>query len=107
MASASTWTLTGAATEYTVAVDESGRWLSLVAWGPHGGDVGAVEYATDGLRPFLGPDLVLDARSAYWDFADADSSGEGLRATFVDPVTGLRAVQCYRFAPGTDVVERW
>ena len=124
--SASTWTLTGATTEYTVAIDESGRWLSLVAWGPHGvnegpsplafhgrvqymtrGDVAAVEYATDGLRPFLGPDLVLDARSLYWDFADAEFSGDWLRATFVDPVSGLRAIQCYRFAPGTDVVERW
>jgi alpha-galactosidase len=119
------WTLTGATTEYTVR--QAGRFLELVAWGPHGvsdgpspyafhgrvqyltaGDVAAIEYATDGLRPFLGPDLVLaDARSAYWDFEGAVAEHGSLRATFTDPVTGLRVVQCYRFAPGTDVIERW
>jgi alpha-galactosidase len=117
------WTLTGATTEYTV--QQSGRFLSLVAWGPHGvsdgpsplgfhgrvqymtpGDVAAIEYATDGLRPFLGADLVLDQRSAYWELSSVDDT-DGLHATFVDAVTGLRAVQHYRFAPGTDVVERW
>jgi len=109
------WTLTGATTEYTV--QRSGRFLSLVAWGPHGvsdgpaplafhgrvqymtpGDVAAVEYATDGLRPFLGPDLALEQRSAYWDLVSVDDTN-GLHATFADPVTGLRAVQHYRFAP--------
>jgi alpha-galactosidase len=118
------WTLTGATTEYTVTAGPA--WLSLYAWGPHdvsagpspldfhgrvqfmtAGDVTAVEYATDGLRPFLGADLVLDARSSSWDFGSVDLDGDGLRATFLDPVTGLRAVQCYRFAPGTDVIERW
>ena len=132
------WTLSGASTEYTVR--QSGRFLELVAWGPHGvsegpspyefhgkvqyqtpGDVAAIEYATDGLRPFLGPDLVLaDARSAYWDFEGAVAERPvahqwsapvvrygSLRATFADPVTGLRVVQCYRFVPGTDVLERW
>jgi alpha-galactosidase len=119
------WTLTGATTEYTVR--QHGRFLELVAWGPHGvsdgpspydfhgrvqyltlGDVAAIEYATDGLRPFLGPDLVLaDARSAYWDFENAVVENGLLRATFADPVTGLRLVQCYRYAPGTDVIERW
>jgi alpha-galactosidase len=118
------WTLTGATTEYTVSAGPA--WLRLHAWGPHGvsdgpspldfhgrvqymtpGDVTAVEYATDGLRPFLGADLVLDARSSYLEFAAVDEDRDGLRATFVDPVTGLRVVQCYRFAPGTDVIERW
>ena len=117
------WTLTGATTEYTVR--RAGHFLSLVAWGPHGvsdgpsplafhgkvqymtaGDVAAIEYATDGLRPFLGADLVLEQRSVYWDLVSVDDV-DGLHATFADPVTGLRAVQHYRFAPGTDVVERW
>jgi len=124
------WTIAGARTEYTVAVGESGQWLELVAWGPHGvsegpsplafhgrpqyvtsGDVAAVEYATDGQRPFLGADLVVTAgdgsRSVSWALEDVVVVDAGLRATFVDVVTGLRAVQCYRFAPGTDVVERW
>jgi alpha-galactosidase len=121
------WTLSGATTEYTVALGAGGQWLELVAWGPRGisvgpsplafhgrpqymtpGDVAALEYATDGLRPFLGPDLVLDgARSASWSSEHIEASGDGLRATFADPVTGLRAVQCYRVVPGTDVIERW
>jgi alpha-galactosidase len=120
------WTLTGATSEYTVALSESRQYLELIAWGPHGvgdgpsplgfhgkvqymarGDVAAIEYATDGLRPSLGADLVVDnARAAAWDFVAADDT-DGLRVTFEDPVTGLRAVQCYRFAPGTDVIERW
>jgi alpha-galactosidase len=118
------WTLRGATTEYIVR--RSGRLLELVAWGPHGvgdgpspldfhgrvqymtpGDVAAVEYAPDGLRPFLGADLVLDTRSVYWD-VDAVTLVDGtLEATCVDGVTGLRAVLHYRFAPGTDVIERW
>jgi alpha-galactosidase len=117
------WTLTGATTEY--AVRQSGRFLELVAWGPHGvgagpsplafhgrvqymtpGDVAAVEYAPDGLRPFLGADLVLETRSVYWELLTVEEA-DGLHATFFDDVTGLRAVQHYRFAPGTDVVERW
>jgi alpha-galactosidase len=122
------WTLTGAGTEYTVAA--AGPWLELVAWGPHGvsdgpspfgfhgrvqymtrGDVAAVEYATDGLRPFLGADLVVEAedgtRSFSWDLVDVDASDGGLRATFLDALHGLRVEQHYRFAPGTDVLERW
>lgn len=115
------WTLAGATTEYTVtAADE---WLELHSWGPigvhdgpsplafHGkvqyltpGDVAAVEYATDGQRPFLGADL--SAGHVRWQFVEA-STDDGLRAMFADPLTGLRAVQCYRFAPGTDVIERW
>src|SRR5882724_12160761 len=118
------WTLTGAGTEYTVAA--TGSWLELVAWGPHGvsdgpspfgfhgrvqymtrGDVAAVEYATDGLRPFLGADLVVEAedgtRSFSWDLVDVDPSDGGLRATFLDALHGLRVEQHYRFAPGTDV----
>jgi len=134
------WTIVGAHTEYTVAVDDSGSWLELIAWGAHGvsegpsplafhgrpqymtrGDVAAVEYATDGQRPFLGADLVVIAadgtRSVSWRFVDAQFADAervdaaqpdgGLRATFADEVSGLRVVQCYRFAPGTDVIERW
>ncbi|WP_035857670.1 alpha-galactosidase [Cryptosporangium arvum] len=115
------WTLTGATTEYTVtAADE---WLELHSWGPigvhdgpsplafHGkvqyltpGDVAPVEYATDGQRPFLGADLV--AGGVRWQVLDA-ADDDGLRVTFADALTGLRGTQCYRFAPGTDVIERW
>ncbi|MFI5952509.1 alpha-galactosidase [Cryptosporangium sp. NPDC051539] len=117
----SRWTLTGATTEYTVTA--SREWLELHSWGPHGisrgpsplawhgrlqyltpGDVAPVEYATDGLRPFLGADL--HASGLRWEFVSAES-GDGLRVTFADTLTGLRSQQCYRFAPGTDVVERW
>ena len=124
------WTLVGAATEYTVALPEHGRWLELVAWGPRGvsqgespmalhgrvqylteGDVAAVEYVPDGLRPFAGADLVVEAGdgsgSLYWQFRDATADATQLRATFLDDVTGLLAVVCYRFAPGVDVIERW
>ena len=121
------WTLAGAGTEYTVALGGSRRWLELVAWGPRGvgagpsplafhgrvqymteGDVAAIEYATGGQRPFLGADLVLaDDRALSWEFAAAAPGRDDLRVTFTDPLTGLRAVQCYRFAPGTDVIERW
>jgi len=121
---ATAWTLRGATTEYTVR--RAGSWLELVAWGPHGvsdgpspldfhgkvqymaaGDVAAVEYVPDGLRPFLGPDLVLATRSTYWELAGVAEVAGGLRATFADRVSGLRAETHYRFAPGTDVIERW
>lgn len=124
------WTLVGATTEYSVALPEHGQWLELVAWGPHGvsdgesplafhggvpylteGDVAAVEYAPDGLRPFAGADLVVEAadgtRSLCWRFQDAAFDGGQLRATFLDDVTGLLAAVCHRFAPGGDVIERW
>jgi alpha-galactosidase len=128
------WTITGAGTEYTVAAD--GDRIDLVAWGPHGvsegpspyafhgkaqymlpGDVAATEYAPDGVRPFLGADLAvagqvltwrLDsvvADDAAWEIPDAQP--HGLRADFVDDVTGLRVTLRWRFAPGTDVIERW
>ena len=116
------WTLTGASTEYTISDA-----MTLHAWGPHGvsagpspldfhgpvqyltpGDVAAVEYATEGMRPFLGADLVLEPRSSSWDRIAVEPDGDdALRATYADPVTGLRAVLHYRFAPGTDVIERW
>jgi alpha-galactosidase len=124
------WTLRGAATEYTVAVPDHGRWLELVAWGPHGisdgpspvgydgpvpfltkGDAAPVEYATDADRPFTGADLMVATRAAF-AYADATAdTGTGgddrLAVTFADPVTGLRAVLHYRIPAGTDVVERW
>ena len=64
-----------------------GRWLELVAWGPHGvsdgpspvaydgpvpfltaGDAAPIEYATDADRPFTGADLVVETStgSAGW-----------------------------------------
>jgi alpha-galactosidase len=124
------WTLIGAATEYSVALPGHGRWLELVAWGPRGvsqgesplafhgrvqylteGDVAAVEYVPDGLRPFAGADLVVEgrdgSRSLRWQFRDAVAGTNQLRTTFLDDVTGLLAVVCYRLAPGVDVIERW
>jgi alpha-galactosidase len=121
------WTLTATTTEYTVALDPQSRWLELVAWGPHGisigpsplgfhgkvqymtaGDVAAVEYAPDGVRPFLGADLVLAGdRAASWTSESVTAEAGVLEAVFVDPVTGLRVSQHYRVVPGTDVIERW
>jgi len=117
------WTLTGASTEYTVAAREDR--VDLVAWGPHGvsdgpspyafagqvqymlpGDVAAVEYATDGRRPFLGADLSMAGDGltpALLDVVEED----GLRAHFRDERTGLALDLRWRFAPGTDVIERW
>src|SRR5262249_33981476 len=114
------WTLTGATTEYTV-----GDRIDLVAWGPHGvsegpspyafhgrvqylldGDVAAVEYAPDGLRPFLGADLAVAGQPLTWRLSSV-TEDDGLRAAFADEVTGLRAELRWRFAPGTDVMERW
>jgi alpha-galactosidase len=125
------WTLRGESVEYTVAVPEHGRWLELVSWGPHGvadgpspvcytgptpfftaGDFAPVEYATDGIRPFGGADLVVATatgdRAVSWQFRDAVAPDDGqLRVAFADPVTGLVARLCYRIPAGTDVVERW
>ena len=117
------WTITGASTEYTVAA--TGDRIDLVAWGPHGvsdgpspyafhgkvnymlaGDVAAVEYAPDGLRPFLGADLAVADQVLTWRLDGVTQDG-GLRAVFTDDVTGLRVTLHWRFAPGTDVVERW
>src|ERR1700755_2568955 len=121
------WTLTAATTEYTVALDPQSRWLELVAWGPHGisvgpsplgfhgkvqymtpGDVAAVEYAPDGVRPFLGAALVLAGHRAAASPPPAGvPSDGGLVASFVDEVSGLQVDQHYRVAPGSDVIERW
>jgi alpha-galactosidase len=117
------WTIAGASTEYTVAVD--GDRIDLVAWGPRGvsdgpspfafhgkvqyllpGDVAAAEYAPDGLRPFLGADLAVAGQVLIWRLGSVNVD-DGLRATFTDEVTGLRVVLRWRFAPGTDIVERW
>ncbi|MET7400100.1 alpha-galactosidase [Dactylosporangium sp. NPDC005572] len=119
------WTLRGADSEYTVTVPEHGRWLELVAWGPHGlsdgpspvaydgpvpflttGDAAPVEYATETDRPFAGADLVVASRSAL-RYADAETGGDGLVVRFDDPVNGLRVALHYRMPAGTDVVERW
>ncbi|MEU8001212.1 alpha-galactosidase [Catellatospora sp. NPDC049111] len=124
------WTLRGEHTEYTVAVPDHGRWLELVAWGPHGvsagpspvaytgptpfltaGDYAPVEYATDGVRPFAAAELVVELpngdRRVSWEFQEATGDERQLRVLFTDPVTGLRAEHRYRIAEGTDVVERW
>ncbi|MEV0715238.1 alpha-galactosidase [Asanoa sp. NPDC050611] len=117
------WTIAGASTEYAVAA--TGDRIDLVAWGPHGvgdgpspfavhgkvqymlpGDVAAVEYAPDGLRPFLGADLAVAGHALTWRL-DSVLETDGLAATFADEVSGLRVALRWRFAPGTDVVERW
>ncbi|MBE1499987.1 alpha-galactosidase [Amycolatopsis lexingtonensis] len=113
-----------ATTSYTVALDPSSRWAELVAWGPAGieagpsvfanrgevhfiteADAAPVEYAPLGLRPFSGADVSVRGGS-WWRF-DSASSDPDLRLTFVDEVSGLRAVLCYRAVPETDVLTRW
>ncbi|RQX06889.1 alpha-galactosidase [Micromonospora arida] len=126
------WTLRGTHTEYTVAVPAHGRWLELVAWGPHGvsdgpspvaydgpvpfltaGDAAPIEYATDADRPFTGADLVIETsngqRRVGFVHTDAriDADQRQLAVDFADPVTGLRATVHYRVPAGTDVVQRW
>ncbi|MFC4020808.1 alpha-galactosidase [Micromonospora sp. GCM10011542] len=126
------WTLRGAQTEYTVAVPAHGRWLELVAWGPHGvsdgpsavaydgpvpfltaGDAAAIEYATDADRPFTGADLVVETAAGDrrvglgYTGEVADPDRRELAVDFADPVTGLRATVHYRVPAGTDVVQRW
>lgn len=126
------WTLRGTHTEYTVAVPAHGRWLELVAWGPHGvsdgpspvaydgpvpfltaGDAAPIEYATDADRPFTGADLVIETsngqRRVGFVHTDAriDVDQRELAVDFADPVTGLRATVHYRVPAGTDVVQRW
>ncbi|MGW5577445.1 alpha-galactosidase [Micromonospora chokoriensis] len=126
------WTLRGAHSEYTVTVPAHGRWLELVAWGPHGvsdgpspvaydgpvpfltaGDAAPVEYATDADRPFTGADLVIETsngqRRVGFVHTDArvDADRRELTVDFADPVTGLRAAVHYRVPAGTDVVQRW
>ncbi|MGI5525251.1 alpha-galactosidase [Micromonospora sp. CA-259024] len=126
------WTLRGAHTEYTVTVPAHGRWLELVAWGPHGvsdgpspvaydgpvpflttGDAAPIEYATDADRPFTGADLVIETangqRRVGFVHTDArvDADQRELAVDFADPVTGLRATVHYRVPAGTDVVQRW
>ncbi|WP_328645384.1 alpha-galactosidase [Amycolatopsis sp. NBC_00348] len=111
-------------TSYTVALDPTSRWAELVAWGPAGiedgpsvftnagsvhfiteADAAPVEYAPLGLRPFSGADVAVRGGS-WWRF-DGAASDADLRLTFVDEVTGLRAVLCYRPVPDTDVLTRW
>ncbi|MFI6232401.1 alpha-galactosidase [Micromonospora sp. NPDC050784] len=126
------WTLRGTHTEYTVTVPGHGRWLELVAWGPHGvsdgpspvaydgpvpfltaGDAAPIEYATDADRPFTGADLVIETsngqRRVGFTHTDAriDADQRELDVEFADPVTGLRATVHYRVPVGTDVVQRW
>ncbi|MFK4241982.1 alpha-galactosidase [Micromonospora chokoriensis] len=126
------WTLRGAHTEYTVTVPAHGRWLELVAWGPHGvsdgpspvaydgpvpflttGDAAPIEYATDADRPFTGADLVVETsngqRRVGFVHTDArvDADQRELAVAFADPVAGLRATVHYQVPAGTDVVQRW
>ncbi|PYC69311.1 alpha-galactosidase [Micromonospora arborensis] len=126
------WTLRGAHTEYTVTVPAHGRWLELVAWGPHGvsdgpspvaydgpvpfltaGDAAPIEYATDADRPFSGADLVIETpageRRVGFVHTDVrvDADGRELAVDFADAVTGLRATVHYRVPADTDVVQRW
>ncbi|MDG4807521.1 alpha-galactosidase [Micromonospora sp. WMMD1120] len=126
------WTLRGAHTEYTVTVPAHGRWLELVAWGPHGvsdgpspvaydgpvpfltaGDAAPIEYATDADRPFLGADLVVETPDGgrrvglRHTGSRLDADQRELAVDFADPVTGLRATVHYRVPDGTDVVQRW
>lgn len=123
------WTVRLESTSYTIALEPGGRWLDLVAWGPHGiedgpsplansggvpgltdADAAPVEYSPRGLRPFSGADLIIGPvggpHESWWAF-DGQDEGEGLRLAFRDEVTGLRAVLCYAAVPGTDVLRRW
>ncbi|MFD9699836.1 alpha-galactosidase [Lentzea sp. NPDC059081] len=114
-----------ATTSYTVAVEPGGRWAELVAWGPHGVEVGPsalkthgdlhfiteadaapVEYVPRGQRPFTGADLEVDGDS-WFTFQGAAEAGGVLRLAFVDAVAGLRAVLCYRPETSVDVLSRW
>ncbi|MEU8207979.1 alpha-galactosidase [Micromonospora sp. NPDC049044] len=126
------WTLRGTNTEYTVTMPAHGRWLELVAWGPHGvsdgpspvaydgpvpfltaGDAAPIEYATDADRPFTGADLVVETANGQRRVGFAhtgervDADQRELAVEFADPVTGLRATVHYRVPVGTDVVQRW
>ncbi|MCS7483959.1 alpha-galactosidase [Umezawaea endophytica] len=114
-----------ATTTYTVGLPEHEGWLEQIAWGPTGvehgpsptanagrtpymtaADGAPVEYAPFGLRPFTGADLVLD-QELFWRFDGEDSTPTSLRLAFVDDLTGLRTVLCYRTSPSTDVLLRW
>ncbi|MFG1897662.1 alpha-galactosidase [Micromonospora zamorensis] len=126
------WTLRGTHTEYTVTVPAHGRWLELVAWGPHGvsdgpspvaydgpvpfltaGDAAPIEYATDADRPFTGADLVVETVTGQRRVGfthtgvRVDADQRQLAVDFADAVTGLRATVHYRVPVGTDVVQRW
>ena len=114
-----------ASTTYTVALEPEHRWLELVAWGPSGvedgpsvfanlgavhfiteADAAPIEYAPQGLRPFSGADFAVRGDS-WWRFEGDLSSGTDLRLAFLDELTGLRAVLCYRPSAETDVLVRW
>ncbi|WP_394620363.1 alpha-galactosidase [Lentzea sp. JNUCC 0626] len=121
----SQWTLRMATTSYTVAIEPGGRWAELVAWGPHGVEVGPsayanrgdvhfiteadaapIEYAPRGERPFTGADLEIDGDSWLTFESGAEEDGV-LRLAFVDSVAQLRVVLCYRPEPAVDVLSRW
>ena len=119
------WTIPLASTSYTVALEPGHRWLELVAWGPSGiehgpsvfenqgalhfitdADAAPVEYVPQGLRPFSGADVAVRGDS-WWRFEEDLSAGAELRLAFLDELTGLRAVLCYRPSAETDVLSRW
>ncbi|MEU2113970.1 alpha-galactosidase [Streptomyces sp. NPDC019507] len=125
------WLLRTDTTTYAVTLGGDGRWAELVAWGPHGVEVGPspmdwsrrthfltpadaapAEYIPYGLRPFTGADLIAQhpggERGSWWRFTGATPDGDrALRLDFTDDVLGLRTTLCYETVPGTDVVLRW
>ncbi|WP_351227156.1 alpha-galactosidase [Streptomyces sp. NPDC002133] len=125
------WLLRTDTTTYAVTLGGDGRWAELVAWGPHGVEVGPspmdwsrrthfltpadaapAEYIPYGLRPFTGADLIAQhpggERGTWWRFTGATPDGDrALRLDFTDDVLGLRTTLCYETVPGTDVVLRW
>ena len=119
------WTLRTATTSYTVQLPDHQRWLELHSWGPQGiehgpsplanlggtpylteADAAPVEYIPFGLRPFAGADLVVE-QELFWRWDGAESTDTELRAAFVDDLTGLRVMLCYRADPAHDVLLRW
>ncbi|MFD4586857.1 alpha-galactosidase [Streptomyces sp. NPDC058434] len=125
------WLLRTDTTTYAVTLGGDGRWAELVAWGPHGVEMGPspmdwsrrthfltpadaapAEYIPYGLRPFTGADLIAQhpggERGSWWRFTGATPDGDrALRLDFTDDVLGLRTTLCYETVPGTDVVLRW
>ncbi|WP_433160970.1 alpha-galactosidase [Kribbella sp. CA-247076] len=122
-----TWTLRGDSTSYVVGVPEHGRWVELVAWGPHAvadgpstvapvgtehflprADVEPLEYAVRGVRYTAPTELVVSGPDGSDELRPTfvgEQSGDELRLEFRDHVRSVRLVLHYRMVG--DAVERW